>query len=350
VRWNRYTGNGQQGILCYIFIIINRAYLPTHSRNFLGVLHLMHHIDDGIWLATVNLPAGTPLDVPIKFAWKVDDIWNWEYLPDYHIHLLLLDPEARTHFAAYRYNTEAMRIEPDEALGVELDAYKKATEYYKGSRNYHYHLAIDLLHKEDLRGSEQAYAAYQKYFPEEAGSSQDDYFTQKMQYLARTGQHERALKEIESKYAQEAQSPRGAYYRYTQGWVLLHADRFEESRQAMRQSMELADDADQYHSQEQYARYGLAMGYMRDPDPEEQRNARWYLLGLVNTHTNQHIRRLGWEQLAHIAENDEDTSLYEQAMDALQHTGSPRQRNRSRIRWAQYLMDHAPADSARIVL
>jgi hypothetical protein len=149
------------------------------SWNFPGALYQMHHIDDGVWVATISFPHGTPLDIPIKFAWQVDDIWDWEYLPHYHIHLLLLDPDAHLYFASYVYDTETNRVVPLQdgsmqvSMGLEPDAYKKATERYKGSRNYHYHLALDLLHKGNLAGAEEAYGLYERYFPEEAGTNQD---------------------------------------------------------------------------------------------------------------------------------------------------------------------------------
>jgi tetratricopeptide (TPR) repeat protein len=326
------------------------------SWVFPGQLHLMHHIDDGVWVATISFPHGTPLDIPIKFAWQVDDIWDWEYLPHYHIHLMLLDPVARMFFASYAYDTEINRVVPlqddsmQASMGLEPDAYKEATERYKGSRNYHYHLALDLLHKGDLAGANEAYALYERYFPEEAGTNRDHYFTEKIQYLGMNGQQEQALKIVESRYIIETDPLKQASYRYLTGWVLLNANRFEESRQAMRESMELAGDGDLYHSQEQYARYGLAMGYIRDPDPGEQENAREHLLTLVNTHINTHIRRTGWEQLARISKDDEDKVLYEQAMEGLQKTGSVAQRARSRIKWVEYLMDYGRADSTLVIV
>jgi hypothetical protein len=126
------------------------------SWNFPGQLHQMHHI----------FPHGTPLDIPIKFAWQVDDIWDWEYLPHYHIHLLLLDPDARMFFASYAYDTEINRVIPVRARACRLlwawnwMPTKKQPSDYKGSRNYHYHLALDLLHKGDLAGAQRRHMHY----------------------------------------------------------------------------------------------------------------------------------------------------------------------------------------------
>jgi hypothetical protein len=42
------------------------------SWNFPGQLHQMHHIDDGVWLATVSFPHGTPLDIPVLLQLELE--------------------------------------------------------------------------------------------------------------------------------------------------------------------------------------------------------------------------------------------------------------------------------------
>ena len=60
------------------------------------------------------------------------------------------------------------------------------------------------------------------------------------------------------------------------------------------------------------------------------------------------MQRLAWQKLADFSNSIDDQRGYGRAMQALQTTGSERQRMRSRIAWVVYRVDHEPPDSVAI--
>lgn len=302
--------------------------------------------DEGVWELDLELSAGTALDIPLKFVWMVDDVWEWELLPHYQIHLLLLDPEQDTYVADFIFNDEQHKVIPNEPKGMQIDVYSKLAEMYNGSRNYHFHLAMSLLDAEDPAGAQQAFEQYKKYFPEEAQTTAEHFITKKIQYLGTHGMQEYALQEVEEDYQSEIDSLQKSYFRYLKGWVLLHNGRFAESRQAMQEAMYLANDEGEEHSKKQYARFGLAMGHLMDPNPGQREKAYRLFEKFATSHTNPSLQRTGWRQLANASAGTRQDSLQGKALHKLTEIGSPRQRNKAAINWTSYLIDHGELDLA----
>lgn len=337
------------------FFIQQVGLLGGHGRGKFGVLNwnfpeellILNPVNDnGIWQTTLQIPAGAPIDLPLKFAWQKDDVWDYEFLPYYQIHLLLLDPAASRHSVVFKFSYENYQLQASEIAGLEVDNYRKAVSLYRGSRNYHYHLAQHLLKQGNIMEADKAYALFQKYYPEQAnGSYKNYYFTDKVQYMGTHGFERMALDIVEEAFSQEPDNLQKAYYRYLRGWVLQANNHLDAAIQALLESIALADDEEAYHSQKQYSRFGLAMAYMQYAQPEKQILARQYMLEFANTHHNPHLRRLGWEQMAHLTRVDSLKALHEQALQELQTIGSPRQRIHSRVKWVEYLLDGAESDS-----
>ncbi|MAO63614.1 MAG: hypothetical protein CL666_01305 [Balneola sp.] len=331
--------------------IQNVGLMGSHgglSWEFPGRIHELENIqgESSSWTTTLELPMGTPIDFPMKFTWKVDDIWNWEFLPHYQLHLLLFDSEANEYKVDFAFDSQGYQLKPSQAEGLDANNYAKAAELFKGGRNYHYHLAMSLLDRDDPAGAQLAFDQYHEYFPEESETTYEHFNTAKIQHLAVNGMHNRALEMVEKDFNDADSGIRKSYHRYLKGWVFMAIDSLKASREAMKKAIILADDEKDEYSKKQYARFGLAMGYLKETDPSLKEQAKELLVEFSTKHSNEKIRRQGWKQLAAVTSNTPVDTLHKRALQELRELGSPRQKAKAKVRWAQYRLEYASPDEA----
>ncbi len=308
---------------------------------------LMIHTEGGLWAASVTFPEGMPVDVPFKFAWQADGVWHWEPLPGHIDHLLMLDPNARSVTAAYRYNPETGRVEPESGSGASLDDYSQAAGIYGSSRRYGYMRAIELIESGNFAAARQEYEGHRRYYePVEI----DDFDFIWAEKLAGQGQLDQALEFARRQLEEEANPWRRAYFRYLKGELLLNGGQYEQAIVYLEQALEEAPESDEERLIEGYSHLALAISYGSHPDAEQRGRARGYLLALALRHPDEQMQRMALQKLADASRAEGDERGLERALERLTQTGSPVQRARSRVDRLEYRMEHVPPDSAALEL
>ena len=300
---------------------------------------------ENVWYAEVLFEAGILADLTFKFAFLVDGVWRWEELPGHIDHLLVMDPD-RTHIAAkMRYDTELGRIVPEQVIGGELDNYAQAAETYGVSRHYGYFRAVELLQEGSMQAARSMYDTHRE---EYVATLIDDFDFLWPHKLVEQGSLEEALSFTNGMSQTETDSWRRAYFHYLRGELLLNSGQREAAREPLQQALETAPDDDTERLIEGYALLGLAISYLQENDIDEAMKSRGHLFRLAHEHPDQQMQRLAWQKLADFSNAIDDQRGYGRAMQALQTTGSERQRLRSRIAWTAYRMEHDTPDSAAI--
>jgi tetratricopeptide (TPR) repeat protein len=302
----------------------------------------MNRRTGNFWSGSVLFRAGTPADIRFKFAWLSDGVWQWEHQPGHIDHLLVIDMAADNAKVRLRYDEQSGRIIALAAEGVELNEYEKAARTYGSARSYRYLRAIELLEAGDMHAAWQMNEAHRQDYEPVLIDEFDIAWAHK---LAGQGHLSEALDFAAGKAGQESEPWRRAFYHYLHGELLLNAGQYEAARELLQLALERAPEDEMDHKLAGYARLGLAVSYMHEPTLENKMRARPHLLRLASEHPDEQTRRMSWQHLAGLSKELDDESMYEQALQGLEQTGSARQRTRSRIDRLEYRLEHEPPDS-----
>jgi tetratricopeptide (TPR) repeat protein len=301
----------------------------------------LNSTDSNTWSTKVVMPAGSPADVPFKFAWKADGVWYWEHLPGHVDHLMIIHAPATSAYIHLGYNHESGRVEAIASQSAQLDNYEQAAETYRASRRYRYFRAIELLEDGEMDAARQLYDAHRNDYPP---VYIDDFEFIWAHVLAGQERIAEALIFVRENAEKETNDWRRAYFHYLEGEILLNSGQVEAAQKPLEQALALVPEDDTERQIEGYALLGLAQVRMQQSGRENNMQARPYLMRLAHTHPDEQTRRLAWQLLASMSLETDDESGYERAMEGLQNIGSPQQRMRSRIEWTAYRMLHEAPD------
>jgi hypothetical protein len=197
------------------YILIGVEEIKGDKNKVIGITE---HLDDANLQQFVNSKTNNP----IEFSYKTIQ-YDYKKIGLIEIPIQKRPFYLQKDFGKLRRDKVYIRRGSSTAIapGLKPGAYLKATERYKGSRKYHYHLPSDLLYKGDLARAEEAYVFYHKYFHEESVTNRYHYFTQKIQYMGMNGQHERALDVVEAQYLNETYPLKRAYMKQSQNFLVI---------------------------------------------------------------------------------------------------------------------------------
>ncbi|MEQ9264006.1 MAG: carbohydrate-binding module family 20 domain-containing protein [Balneolaceae bacterium] len=306
---------------------------------------LFTETSENLWQISFQLAQYSPVDVEFKLAWEAEGVWHWEYLAGHANHLLLIDPSTIAVDVQLVYNPESGRIETSRSTGTSVDAYQQAMTEYGDARRFRYFYALQLLEAGDLPKARQVYTEHRKNYTPVNVDDIDDFDFLWAHALAEQGRIADALSFTEQKAAEDTVGWRRSYFHYLKGELLLNEGRFEEARAPFQQALEFTKQGDQDQMVEGYAHQGLAISYMRDPDPEMKRRARGHLFTLAMQHPDEQTKRMAYRNLLDVSTELNDQRSIDRAMKGLTEHGSEKQKNRSRIAGIERRMEYMEPDS-----
>ncbi len=293
-----------------------------------------------VWSAQVSFPYGTAKDIPFKFAWKTDGVWEWEWRPGHTTHVVWLDDTQSQQTIRLAYNPETRMIEPRPASSVAVDNWAAVLEQqgkWAAHSKYNYEYAMELLEAGNTAAAETRYANFHIRYA--SGNETDDFYYRQARHLYNQGKPEQALTLLETQHLQERDPYRKAYYRYRQGELMLLGG----DHKGARQKLQEVEQAYPEHPRiVEYARSGRAFSLTADPTDSTAMQQGIALLEAMNgEHINgqsdlQFISRRGVQhQLARAYEQTGNTPRQKGVMQQLARSGTPRQQAQAQMQLAR---------------
>lgn len=354
--YDEHAGPGTRQMFLHVAVVLDLSefYLPEDEIEEVAILggrsplsfdlnapRIMKKLDDGIqWGARFTFPYGTAKDIPIKFAWKTNGQWEWEWLPGHTIHALLLDDSHSQQLVRMRYNPETRTIGAAHGSEAVVDnwgaifAMQGALAPYS---KYRYEYAMQLMEAGNMEAAEEVFTDFEQRYA--GGDEVNDYYYRKAEHLAMQGGIETALNLLEQQHHKERDPYRKAYYRYRQAEVLMLAGhhreaslRFEQVEWEYRQHRRLVE----------YARIGWATALTSDPTDTVSMEEGIALLESMNTEDDdgssslefisQRVVKL---QLVHLYGQTGRTGRQVEMLQQLSRKGTVRQQMKARMELAR---------------
>lgn len=288
---------------------------------------------NGIWQTTVSFPYGTQKDVPFKFMYRHNGVWEWEWSPGYTTHALWLDDRSASQLVQLTYNPEAGRIEPVPGSSGHIDDYDFIMAQLgsqAATSPYGYNQAIELLKQNRF---EQAGKVYQVYRQNRPGKEQvDDFHYTYAARLADAQGVEQAIAYINRQQPSEPYPERKAYYEYLKGELLVNANQPRQARAHF--NTVLREFAGQGKA-EDYSRQGLVSAWLQQDSTARAIEVMHTYLANDELSTPGQRRGL-LRQLAGAYERTGQTREQEQTLRELSRTGTPAQQTQSLLRLAAH--------------
>lgn len=296
---------------------------------------IMNRSGDGYYTIVLPFPKGTPVDIPLKFAWQAEGVWHWEYLSGHRDHLLLLASNVQKQLVEFSYDSEKGRIVASSEQGLKADDYRLAVEIYGSARRYGYYLALQLLEQNDLNEARRVYGQHRLHY--EPVYIDDFEFI----WAKKISEHQSpldALAFIEEVAQNEPNEWRRAYFQYLKGEILLEGEWYVEARQAFEQALRQAPGQDSAQLINGYAYLGIAHSFMMSNEKSEKMKSQHSLRELATEHPDEQMRRTGWMHLKSLGLETAEDWIYEEAIRELTQVGSPSQRLGSKLEELNYRM------------
>ncbi|WP_083909920.1 carbohydrate-binding module family 20 domain-containing protein [Gracilimonas tropica] len=293
---------------------------------------VMQEVRPGVWSTTVMLPYGTIRDLEFKFAWLLEDKWEWEYIPGHANHIALLEMDVPDQQISMKYDPASGKIIPTEDL-KSIDNYTVVQEHLGETfwaTNYAYGLAMKELNDNNL---DQAIKTYQKYKAVNTyDSGIDDFHFHYAKHISQRDGTEAAIEFIEAKQNEEGiTDSRNSYFEYLKGELWLNSGKNSKAREYFRNVM--ANYEGETTLAGTYSEEALTISYLYDSDEDSIR------VGIQQAQQKIYkdsTKAYGWlNQIANAHKRLNDHFDYEQTLWRMSQTGTPNERSKAAIKLAR---------------